>query len=105
VSQVADGRAVAIGVEPGHTEANRQVLLKLGVPADAIEIFGNSNKNTNQEAVALLEWTERHTSRAVIIPVGSFESKRVRWTFRHKFAGQPVRIEVISVSSSSRMRS
>ena len=37
VSQVTDGRAVAIGAQPGHPEANRQVLLKLGVPADAIE--------------------------------------------------------------------
>jgi hypothetical protein len=94
VSQVADGPAVAIGAEPGHTEANRQVLLKLGVPADAIETFGSLNKNTKEEALALLEWIQRHASRAVIIPVGSFEARRVRWTFRHEFAGQPVRIEV-----------
>src|SRR5512143_3207054 len=46
VSQVTDGRAVAIGAQPGHTEVNRQVLLKLGVPADAIAPFGSSNKNT-----------------------------------------------------------
>ena len=69
VSQVADGRAVAIGAQPGHTEINRQVLLKLGVPADAIETFGSSNKNTKEEALALLEWAQRHASRAVIIPV------------------------------------
>jgi uncharacterized SAM-binding protein YcdF (DUF218 family) len=94
VSQVSDGRAVAIGAQPGHTEVNRQVLLKLGVPADAIETFGSSNRNTKEEALALLEWTQRHASRAVIIPVGSFEARRVRWTFRHEFAGQPVRIEI-----------
>jgi uncharacterized SAM-binding protein YcdF (DUF218 family) len=94
VSQVTDGRAVAIGAQPGHTEVNRQVLLKLGVPADAIETFGSSNKNTKEEAIALLEWTQRHAARAVIIPVGSFEARRVRWTFRHEFAGQPIGIEV-----------
>ena len=99
VSQVADGRAVAIGVEPGHTEANRQVLFKLGVPADAIETFGSSNKNTKEEALALLEWTQRHASRAVIIPVGSFEARRLRWTFRHEFAGQPVDIEISAFDS------
>src|SRR5262249_52513001 len=33
VSQVADGRAVAVGAALGHTEVNRRVLLKLGVPA------------------------------------------------------------------------
>jgi uncharacterized SAM-binding protein YcdF (DUF218 family) len=99
VSQVTDGRAVAIGAEPGHTEVNRQVLLKLGVPADAIETFGSSNKNTKEEALAVLEWTQRQASRAVIIPVGSFEARRVRWTFCHEFAGQPVRIKVSAFDS------
>src|SRR5262245_37617060 len=63
VSQVTDGRAVAIGAQPGHTQVNRQVLLKLGVPAEAIETFGSSNKNTKQEALALVEWTQRHALR------------------------------------------
>jgi hypothetical protein len=58
VSQATDGHAVAIGAQPGHTEVNRQVLLKLGVPADAIVTFGSSNKNTMGEAVALFEWTQ-----------------------------------------------
>jgi uncharacterized SAM-binding protein YcdF (DUF218 family) len=96
VSQVGDARAVAIGAASGHTEANRQVLLKLGVPADAIETFGSSNKNTKDEALALLEWAQRHDFRAVIIPTESFEARRVRWTFRHEFAGQPILIEVPS---------
>ena len=96
VSQVGDARAVAIGAARGHTEANRQVLLKLGVPADAIETFGSSNKNTKDEALALLEWAQRHASRAVIIPAEIFEARRVRWIFRREFAGQPIRIEVAS---------
>jgi hypothetical protein len=89
--------------------------------AQALLASNQTHSTPSLAAVALLEWTERHASRAVIIPVCSFESRRVRWTFRHKFAGQPVRIEVspfdspeqcartggrmISVSSSSRMRS
>ena len=104
VSQVGDGRAVAIGAAPGHTEINRQVLLKLGVPADAIETFGSLNRNTKEEALALLEWTQRHAPRAVIIPVGSFEARRVRWTFRHEFAGQPVRIEISTFDSPQYVR-
>jgi uncharacterized SAM-binding protein YcdF (DUF218 family) len=96
VSQVGEGRAVAIGAERGHTEVNRQVLLKLGVPADAIETFGSLNKNTKDEAIALLDWAQRHACQAVIIPAGIFEARRVRWTFRQEFAGQPIRIEVPS---------
>jgi len=99
VSRVGDGRSVEIGAQPGHTEVNRQVLLKLGVPADAIETFGSLNRNTKEEALALLEWTRRHGPRAVIIPVGSFEARRVRWIFRHEFAEQPVRIEISAFNS------
>ncbi len=96
VSQVADARAVAIGAASGHTQANRQVLLTLGVPAEAIETFGTSNKSTKDEALALLEWVQLHASRAVIIPTEIFEARRVRWIFRREFAGQPIRIEVPS---------
>jgi hypothetical protein len=97
VSQVGDGRAVAIGAQPGHTEANRQVLLKMEVPADAIETFGSTNKNTKEEAHALREWTQRHASQVVIIPVGMFEARRMHWIFHREFADQPVRIEVASM--------
>src|SRR5262249_9226983 len=96
VSEVADGRAVTIGAVIGHTESNRQVLLKLEIPAEAIETFGTANKNTREEALALLEWTQRHPSRAVIIPVGIFEARRVRWAFRHEFASEPARIAIVS---------
>jgi hypothetical protein len=97
VSQVDDNSpAVAIGASAGHTEANRQVLLKLGVPATAIDTFGMANKNTKDEAVALHAWTERHHSSAIIIPVEIFAARRVRWVFDREFSGQPVQIEVQS---------
>jgi uncharacterized SAM-binding protein YcdF (DUF218 family) len=96
VSQVADERAVKIGAVEGHTEANRRILLKLGVPSDAIETFGPANKSSRDEAVALREWTERHATAAVIIPMELFTARRVRWIFDREFARQPVRIEVSS---------
>lgn len=96
VSQVRDDRAVAIGAELGHTETNRQVLLKLGVPATAIETFGMANKNTKDEAVALRAWAERHHPSAMIIPVESFTARRIRWMFDREFSGQPIQIEVPS---------
>src|SRR5262249_8688825 len=84
------------GAAIGHTESNRQVLMKLGIPAEAIESFGTANKNTKEEALALLEWTKRHPSRVAIIPVGIFEARRVRWAFRHEFASEPLRIAIVS---------
>src|SRR5262249_9122510 len=42
------------------SQRNRAALLKLGVPASAIEAFGKANTNTREEAVALRQWTERN---------------------------------------------
>jgi hypothetical protein len=97
VSQVGDSPTVALGAQRGHTEANRYILLKLGVPPDAIETFGHASKNTKDEARALLEWVHEHSTQAVIIPVEIFEARRVRWIFRRTFADQPTRIEVPSL--------
>ena len=84
VSQVDDNNpAVAIGVSSGHT--NRQVLLKLGVPATAIDTFGMAHKNTREEAVALRAWAERDHPSAMIIPVEIFTARRVRWMFDREF--------------------
>jgi hypothetical protein len=48
----------------------------------------------------LLEWTQKNASPAVIIPVGVFEARRVRWTYRREFRGQPVRVVIASVDAS-----
>jgi uncharacterized SAM-binding protein YcdF (DUF218 family) len=96
VSNNAEGRAAAIGAVQGHTEANRNVLLKLGVPENAIEVFGQSNKSTRDEAVALREWVDRHGASTIIIPTEAFVTRRVRWIFEREFAGRNIRIEVSS---------
>jgi uncharacterized SAM-binding protein YcdF (DUF218 family) len=96
VSDVEDDRAAALGVVSGHTEANRRVLLSLGVPAAAIENFGSANKNTRDEALALRAWTDQHPTTTLIVPTEIFVARRVRWMFRHEFAGRDVRIIVPS---------
>ena len=100
ISQVEEDRAVAIGVVQGYTESNRQVLLKLGVPANAIETFGKANKNTREEALALREWAERHATLDLIIPTEEFTTRRVRWIFHREFAGHAGRIKVSSFETT-----
>jgi uncharacterized SAM-binding protein YcdF (DUF218 family) len=97
ISQEPEDRAVSIGAMPSHSELNREILLKLGVPASAIETFGTANKNTRDEAVALREWAERNTASAFIIPTEIFPARRVRWIFRREFFGTAGKIEVPSV--------
>jgi hypothetical protein len=100
LSEVNEGRSVGIGVLPGHSENNRKVLIRLGVPESAIETFGTANKNTWEEAVTLKDWTYRNAVSVLIIPAEVFSARRVRWTFRREFDGTAVRIEVPSFNSS-----
>jgi hypothetical protein len=96
LSQEEDGHSISIGVVPGNTERTLMVLRKLGVPDSAIELFGNENKNTYDEAVALRGWSERHATSALIIPVEVFFARRARWILQREFSGTAVRIEVPS---------
>jgi uncharacterized SAM-binding protein YcdF (DUF218 family) len=96
VSQVAESRAVKVGIVQGHTEANYQALLKLGVPAAAIETFGISNKSTYDEAVELRAWAYTHKVTTIIIPTEIFSSRRVHWILNRVFSGLPIHIEVVA---------
>jgi uncharacterized SAM-binding protein YcdF (DUF218 family) len=100
ISQVAESHAVKAGFVQGHTEANYQALLKLGVPAAAIETFGVENKNTNDEAVELRAWADTHKVTAIIIPIEIFSSRRVYWIFHRKFSGLPIHIGVLAFDQS-----
>ena len=97
ISQAPEERAVSMGAMPSHTELNREILLKWGVPAGAIETFGTANRSTRDEAVALREWAKRNAVSSFIIPTEIFPARRVRWIFRRAFFGTTVSIEVLSV--------
>ena len=77
-------------------ELNRLLLLKLGVPEAAIEMFGKENKNTWDEATALRNWAKERGVSRIIIPTEIFAARRVRWIFNREFAGSSVRLEIPS---------
>jgi uncharacterized SAM-binding protein YcdF (DUF218 family) len=96
VSQVAEARSTKIGAVPGHTELNRMVLVKLGVPEAAIGTFGQANSSTFDEAVALRDWADQHHVSRIIIPTEIFASRRMRWIFDREFAGSSARLAIYS---------
>src|SRR5262245_52544452 len=96
VSQVPDPRSIQIAGIPGHTDLNRLVLVKLGVPDAAIEVFGGTSRNTFDEASALRVWADQHRVSRIIIPTEIFSARRVRWMFNREFAGSRVRLEIPS---------
>ena len=97
ISQVPEARPIEISaVVPGHSELNRMVLLNRGVPDAAIGMFGQANRNTNNEAVALRDRADRHRVSRIIIPTEIFSARRVRWIFNREFAGSSARLEIFS---------
>jgi uncharacterized SAM-binding protein YcdF (DUF218 family) len=64
---------------------SKAVLLKLGVPESAIEIFGQALGNTHQETLALRAWAEQHNLHSIIVPTGIFSTHRVQWMLHRVF--------------------
>jgi uncharacterized SAM-binding protein YcdF (DUF218 family) len=87
---IGSSRAERLGILESHVEINRRVLLKLGVPATAIEIFGSDLSNTQQEALALREWAVRTGARSIIVPSEIFSARRLRWMLHRVFKNEVV---------------
>jgi uncharacterized SAM-binding protein YcdF (DUF218 family) len=68
VSNVSLDQAEILGILPSHTVLNHSLLLELGVPETAIEIFESDLSSTYQEAVALREWAVRTHAHSVLVP-------------------------------------
>jgi uncharacterized SAM-binding protein YcdF (DUF218 family) len=87
ISNVGPGPAERLGVLDSYVAANRNVLLKLGVPEADIEIFGANLTNTRQEAVALHDWARAQDVHSIIVPTEPFGTRRLRWILNHEFNG------------------
>src|SRR5262249_43992549 len=85
VSNVHESLTEVLGVLMPHSAANRAVLLKLGVPDEAIENFGTDLSSTYQEVSALRDWVVRTGARSIIVPTEIFAARRLRWTLHRVF--------------------
>jgi uncharacterized SAM-binding protein YcdF (DUF218 family) len=92
LSDVRQSPVEKLGVIERHRDLNRDVLLKLGIPADAIAAFGHDVSNTYEEARALRALAKSSSIRSVIIPTEIFSTRRVRWIFRRELS--PIGVEV-----------
>jgi uncharacterized SAM-binding protein YcdF (DUF218 family) len=79
ISAVRPSPAEKLDIVPSHVDLNRAVILKLGVPAEAIASFGSGVSNTYEEARALAEWAKANGVRSILVPTEIFSSRRVRW--------------------------
>ena len=84
----------SLGVFTRDDAATRDA--KHAVPAAAIQIAGTNLTSTFEEAMAARHWSRASGATSLLIPTGSFHSRRVRWVFR-KNLGDTVRITVTSI--------
>ena len=75
-----------LGIVPPHTDLNRQVLLKLGVPEEAVIGFGSDVSSTFEESRALAVWAKDAGAHTIIVPTELFPSRRQRWILNHELA-------------------
>ena len=97
ISNVERGSLESMQLLPDQTELTRQLLIKLGVPAEAIVQIGNEVSSTYEEARAVLEWAKSSGARSVLIPTDFFATRRTRWTFQHEVAPAGVRVMVHAI--------
>ena len=93
VANVQMGKAEELGFIPSHTELNREVLLKLGIPAMAIVGFGDNVSSTHDEAEAIREWALVSKAKRIIVPTEIFAARRVQWIFDRELT--PIGVQVI----------
>jgi uncharacterized SAM-binding protein YcdF (DUF218 family) len=98
LSNEHEGPAEKLGVTKPDVIANREVLLKLGVPDSAIELFGRDLKNTHEEALALRDWARMTGAHSLIVPTEIFSTRRVRWML-HRALGDDVMLMVPALDS------
>ena len=92
VANVQMSRAEELGI-PSHTELNREVLLKLGIPERAIVAVGHNVSSTHDEAEAIREWASASKSKRIIVPTEIFAARRVQWIFDRELT--PIGVQVI----------
>jgi len=70
------------GLTPVDHEIMRQVLLKRGVPADAIVLLPAEVGSTADEARALGRYLDEHPGRRVGVVTNHYHTRRARWILR-----------------------
>jgi len=73
-------------------ERAREVLLQLGIPAEAVLIPDRIHNNTAAEAVTLRELAHAHRWRRVIVVTSTYHLRRAGFAFRRELRGTGIEV-------------
>jgi len=86
-----------LGLTTREKEVTRQVLLKEGVPDNALTDIGNDVQSTYEESLAVRDWLKTNHATRLIVPTDVFHTRRVRWLFRKQLKGTGVALTVEAI--------
>jgi len=84
---------------PFFYERARDNLLRLGVPAERVEVLPQPVSNTYDEAQALKEYAVANRLRSLLVVTSAYHSRRALWTLSQVFAGTGIEIGLQSVET------
>jgi uncharacterized SAM-binding protein YcdF (DUF218 family) len=86
-----------IGLLPTEAELGRSILLKKGVPTNAIVIAPEIVTNSYDESISVRNWAEANGAQRVIIPTDIFHTRRVHWLYHKELKSTGIQAEIEAV--------
>jgi len=80
--------------ELSETEACCKVLMRRGVPPDAIEILGGVGTSTFAEANLVRDYCRVHELKSILVVTTAFHTARARWVFQKVLRDSGVKIHL-----------
>lgn len=81
-------------VLPADAEITRDVLVRLGIPGEAIVVPSTVHDNTAQEAQTIRQLAMDNRWRRLIIVTSKYHVRRARFALRRELAGTGIEVEV-----------
>ena len=85
---------------PGSTELAIDVLQRVGVPRDRIEILPGIVHGTSDEAVAVKRYADEHPLRSLVAVTSPYHTRRTAWTLRHILRNDGIAIGIDPVPAT-----
>jgi uncharacterized SAM-binding protein YcdF (DUF218 family) len=83
---------------PDRKEINRTMLLRSGIPSEAILSYGNGVSSTYDEANAVNDWATQRKTKRIIVITELFGGLRVRWIFNRVLRGSGAGVPVLALT-------
>lgn len=68
-------------------DVDRQILIKLGVPEDKVQLLPDDVTDTFNEAEAIRAYLKGHSVRQILLVTSRYHSRRAKMAFEHVFRG------------------